>query len=61
MTDLLHDDRDSLTRFILAGAGVRGVRVHLDQAWREIAGRAPYPAPIAAMLGETCVAAMGAG
>jgi molecular chaperone Hsp33 len=57
MTDLLHDDRDSLTRFILAGAGVRGVRVHLDQAWREIAGRAEYPGAIAAMLGETCVAA----
>ena len=57
MTDLLHDDRDSLTRFILAGAGVRGVRVHLDQAWREIAGRAAYPDAIATMLGETCVAA----
>ena len=57
MTDLLHDDRDSLTRFILAGAGVRGVRVHLDEAWREIAGRAPYPPAIATMLGETCVAA----
>jgi len=57
MTDLLHDDRDSLTRFILAGAGVRALRVHLDQAWREIAGRAEYPGAIATMLGETCVAA----
>ena len=57
MTDLLHDDRDSLTRFLLAGAGVRGVRVHLDQAWRDIAGRADYPDAIARMLGETCVAA----
>ena len=57
MTDLLHDDRDSLTRFLLAGAGVRGVRVHLDQAWRDIAGRADYPEAIVRMLGETCVAA----
>lgn len=57
MTDLLHDDRDSLTRFLLAGAGVRGVRVHLDDTWREIAGRADYPDAIARMLGETCVAA----
>jgi molecular chaperone Hsp33 len=57
MTDLLHDDRDSLTRFLLAGAGVRGVRVHLDETWREIAGRAAYPDAVARMLGETCVAA----
>jgi molecular chaperone Hsp33 len=57
MTDLLHDDRDSLTRFLLPVAGVRGVRVHLDETWRGIAGRADYPAAVARMLGETCVAA----
>jgi molecular chaperone Hsp33 len=57
MTDLLHDDRDSLTRFLLPVAGVRGVRVHLDETWREIAGRAEYPPVVARMLGETCVAA----
>ena len=32
-------DSDRLTRFLLEHAGVRGVRVHLGDAWREIAGR----------------------
>ena len=52
-----HPDRDTLTRFLLERSGIRGVVVHLDQAWTEIAGRAEYPAPIAARLGETCAAA----
>ncbi len=30
------DDHDSLTRFLIPGAGVRGVRVHLDDTWRQI-------------------------
>ncbi len=52
-----HPDRDTLTRFLLERSGVRGVVVHLDQAWREIAGRTDYPLPVAARLGETCAAA----
>jgi len=52
-----HPDSDTLTRFLLERSGIRGVVVHLDQAWTEIAGRAEYPAPIAARLGETCAAA----
>ena len=52
-----HPDRDTLTRFLLERSGIRGVVVHLDQAWTEIAGRAEYPAAIAARLGETCAAA----
>ncbi|HBD20765.1 MAG TPA: heat-shock protein Hsp33 [Arenimonas sp.] len=55
MTD--HPDRDSLTRFLLERSGVRGVVVHLDEAWQQIAGRAHYPAGVAARLGETCAAA----
>ncbi len=56
MTDT-HPDRDSLTRFLLERSGVRGVVVHLDQTWREIAGRTDYPLPVSARLGETCAAA----
>ncbi|MFY2763029.1 Hsp33 family molecular chaperone HslO [Arenimonas sp. MALMAid1274] len=52
-----HPDRDTLTRFLLERSGVRGVVVHLDQTWREIAGRTEYPLAVAARLGETCAAA----
>lgn len=53
-----HDalDTDSLTRFLLQDAGVRGVRVHLDDAWRDIAARADYPEEIAFLLGQAAVA-----
>src|SRR5688572_23372684 len=57
MTDLLNDDRDSLTRFLLADAGVRGVRVHLDDTWRQIRDRAEYPQAAAELLGEATAAA----
>jgi molecular chaperone Hsp33 len=50
-----HDDR--LTRFLLPEAGVRGVRVHLDDTWRQIRSRAEYPAGIAHLLGEATAAA----
>ena len=56
-------DRDQLTRFLIAGAGVRGVRVHLDEAWQQIRSRAAgssHAAPPAAaveLLGEAVAAA----
>ena len=55
-----HEDR--LTRFLLPDAGVRGVRVHLDETWRQILTRAEgseeaYPDGIARLLGEATVAA----
>lgn len=56
MTDA-HPDRDTLSRFLLDRAGVRGVLVHLDDTWRDIAARVDYPVPVAARLGETCAAA----
>ena len=34
------DDRDQLSRFLLEDAGVRGVLVHLDDAWQQIRRRA---------------------
>lgn len=50
----LHSDR--LTRFLLPGAGVRGVHVHLRDSWQRIRGTDDYPAAIAELLGETVVA-----
>jgi molecular chaperone Hsp33 len=50
-------DRDKLTRFLLDRSGVRGVLVHLDEAWQAVATRVAYPAAVAERLGETCAAA----
>lgn len=47
---------DVLHRFLLERAGVRGVIVRLGAAWREIAGRAEYPAPLLDLLGQTLAA-----
>jgi molecular chaperone Hsp33 len=51
------DGGDRLTRFLLPDAGVRGVRVHLDDTWRQIRSRADYPDGIARLLGEATAAA----
>lgn len=50
-------DPDSLTRFLIQDAGVRGVRVHLDETWQHIRERAHYPAAAAELLGEAAAAA----
>ena len=47
---------DVLHRFMLERAGVRGVLVRLGPAWREVAGRAHYPAVLRSVLGQTLVA-----
>lgn len=56
-------DRDQLTRFLIEGAGVRGVRVHLEETWQRIrshitgsAADVP-PAAAAELLGEAAAAA----
>jgi molecular chaperone Hsp33 len=54
---LLPPAADQLGRFLLPDAGVRGVHVRLDQAWREILGRADYPPAVAELLGEAAAAA----
>lgn len=54
MTDTSTHDR--LTRFIIEGAGVRGVHVSLDRTWQEIRTRADCPAEAAAWLGEAAAA-----
>lgn len=49
--------RDLLQRFLIDHAGVRGVHVRLDAAWRDIRERAEYPPAAADMLGQACAAA----
>ena len=56
MTDIDQPDSDRLSRFLLQTAGVRGVRVHLRDAWQAVRANGPYPAAIDEMLGEACVA-----
>lgn len=50
-------DLDVLTRFLLPGAGVRGVLVHLDDTWRHIRARADHAGAVTALLGEATAAA----
>jgi molecular chaperone Hsp33 len=47
---------DVLHRFLLERAGIRGVLVRLGSAWREVAARADYPAPLRGLLGQTLAA-----
>lgn len=48
---------DTLIRFLLPTAGVRGVHVRLNQTWQDITARADHPAQAHALLGQACVAA----
>lgn len=57
MPDPDHSDRDTLIRFLLERAGVRGTVVHLNATWQAIRSRASYPESVAERLGETCAAA----
>jgi molecular chaperone Hsp33 len=57
MTHAANDTPDLLLRFLLPAAGVRGVVVHLGEAWRTIASRAPYPPAATELLGQASAAA----
>ncbi len=48
---------DSLFRFLLPAAGVRGVHVQLDASWKQILSHGHYPPRAAALLGQASVAA----
>jgi len=48
---------DTLLRFLLPSAGVRGVTVRLDDTWQAMAERAAYPRAVAELLGEAATAA----
>ena len=59
MTNLA--DRDQLSRFLIDGAGVRGVRVHLQDTWQQIRNRVAsfnqeLPEAAAELLGEAVAA-----
>ena len=54
--DAMSQTDDSLTRFILDGADVRGALVKLTRTWQAIESRADYPAPVAGYLAQ-CAAA----
>lgn len=50
-------DRDTLTRFLLEHAHVRGVLVRLGETWRDILARGDYPEVLAAQLAQCTAAA----
>lgn len=50
------DGADTLRRFMLSGAPVRGEVVSLDVSWREVAGRHLFPRSVRDQLGELCAA-----
>lgn len=45
-------DTDSLHRFVLQNAGIRGNLVHLDASWRAVLDTHPYPQAVREPLGE---------
>ncbi len=49
---------DTLQRFLIDDAPVRGALVHLDDAWRHILARRSYPATLRDLLGEMSAAAV---
>ena len=61
MPNAMPHDHDQLARFLLPHAGVRGVRVHLDDAWQQVRARAEanegQPAAVTELLGEAAAAA----
>ncbi|MFM1988550.1 MAG: hypothetical protein RJA99_1507 [Pseudomonadota bacterium] len=49
---------DTLSRFMLSGAPVRGEAVSLDASWREVADRHAFPRSVRDRLGELCAAGL---
>lgn len=54
---MTQSDHDLLIRFLLPGAGVRGVLVHLDDTWDHIRTRADHVDAVTRLLGEATAAA----
>ena len=57
LPDTMTQDQDSLLRFLLPGAGVRGILVHLDDPWRQIRARADLAEGVVRLLGEASATA----
>ena len=51
------NESDSLLRFLLPRAGVRGVHVRLHHSWLDLLSHAHYPPAARRLLGEACSAA----
>lgn len=49
-------DPDTLTRFVLEGAAIRGELIQLDRSWHTLLERHEYPDAIKAVLGEALAA-----
>ena len=49
---------DTLHRFLIESANVRGEWVHLDDTWQSLLDCADYPAPIKKVLGEALAATL---
>jgi len=49
---------DTLERFLLRGAPVRGEAVSLDASWREVSKRHAFPRSVRERLGELCAAGL---
>ena len=49
---------DTLHRFLIESANVRGEWVHLDDTWQSLLDCATYPAPIKKVLGEALAATL---
>lgn len=52
----LETQDDTLIRFLLPAAGVRGVHVRLGRAWQDLTEHADYPVHARALLGQACAA-----
>lgn len=45
-----------MRRFLFEGSHLRGVRVHLTDAWQALLARHPYPGPVVGLLGQSLAA-----
>ncbi len=54
----MKNQADSLHRFIFENTPIRGERVHLDAAWKNVLARHNYPPVLQQMLGELAAAAV---
>ncbi len=49
---------DTLQRFLIEGASIRGELVHLSNTWRSVLERHDYPAVLRDLIGQLCAAAV---
>lgn len=52
----MNNSFDQQSRFLLPGAGVRGVCVQLERTWRDILAPMEYPTHARSLLGQSCAA-----